>query len=81
MPQDLTFGFGILATVRAGTSFVDERNPVENGEWKTMLIDTHVDGRALFFKTLSKNEHAVHEQFERVANDLTLQQAVAVAEK
>jgi len=81
LPQDVSIGFGILATVRAGTHFLSERGPVESGEWKTQVIDTHVDGRALFFKTLSKNEHAVHEQFERVANDLTLEQAVARAEQ
>lgn len=81
LPQDVNIGYGLLAKVRAGTRFSTEREMVASGEWKGTVIDTHVDGHILFFKTLSKNEHAVHGEFERVANDLTLAQAVARAEE
>jgi hypothetical protein len=81
LPAEVSIGFGLLATIHAGTRFESERDPVETGEWKTRVIDSHIDGRALFFKTLSKNEHAVHESFARVANDLTLAQAVELAER
>ena len=81
LPEDVSIGFGILATIRAGTNFLTMRQAVDSDEWKTAVVDTKIDGRALFFKTLSRSEHAEHTDFHRVPNDLTLVQAVALAEQ
>ncbi len=81
LPEDVTIGFGLVATIHAGTNLSTTREPVESGEWKTTVIDTHIDGKALFFKSLSRSEQAEHTEFHRVANDLTLVQAVAMVEQ
>lgn len=81
LPEDLSIGFGLVATIHAGTNLMTTREPVEAGEWKTTVIDTKVDGRALFFKSLSRSEQAEHTEFHRVPNDLTLAQAVAMVEQ
>lgn len=84
MPTDVNIGFGLLATIHAGSSFATTRDPTSNSatpEWKTTLIDSAIDGRAILFKAIARNEHAEHSEFVRVANDLSVAQAVAIAEQ
>ena len=81
LPQDVSIGFGILATIRAGSTFATTRDPLDAPDWKTAILNTDVNGHALFFKTISRKEHAEHASFARVANDISVAQAVAVAEQ
>ena len=84
MPTDLSIGFGLLATIHAGSSFATSRDPTSNSttpEWKTTLIDSAIDGKAILFKAIARNEHAEHSEFVRVPNDLSVVQAVALAEQ
>lgn len=80
LPQDVTIGFGLLATIHAGSSFDTTRDKLDPG-WKTTKVDTNINGKAIFFKTVSRIEHAVHSDFVRVPDDLTVAQAVAMAEQ
>jgi hypothetical protein len=79
LPQDLSIGFGILATVHAGTHFVTERSEVGD-EWRTTHVVSVLNGRIIFFKTLSKNQDMVRQQFHVLEKPLTLKEAVALAE-
>jgi hypothetical protein len=84
MPTDMSIGFGLLATIHAGSSFATSRDPTSNSttpEWKTTLIDSAIDGKAILFKAIARNEHAEHSEFVRVPNDLSVVQAVALAEQ
>jgi hypothetical protein len=80
LPEDVTIGFGLLATIRAGSSFDTTRDKLDP-DWKTTAVDTNINGKAIFFKSIAKNEHAVHTNFVRVPNDLTVAQAVAMVEQ
>jgi hypothetical protein len=81
LPEDVNIGFGLLATIRAGSSFDTTRDRLGEPDYKTTLIDTDINGRAMFFKTIARKEHAVHSSFVRISNDLTIPQAVAIAEQ
>jgi hypothetical protein len=81
LPQDVSIGFGFLATIRAGSKFATTRDRLGQPDWKTTLLDTEINGKAIFFKAIAKNEHAEHSDFVRVSNDLTVAQAVALAEQ
>ena len=81
LPQDVNLGFGLLATIRAGSAFASTRNPIEPPDWKTASINTDVNGHALFFKTISRKEHAEHSDFRRVPENISVSQAVALAEQ
>jgi hypothetical protein len=81
LPQDVSIGFGLLATIRAGSNFATTRDSFGQPDWKTTVLDTNIDGKAIFFKSIARKEHAVHSDFVRVPNDLTVQQAVAIAEQ
>lgn len=80
LPADISIGFG-LATIHAGSSFSTTRDNFDQPDWKTTLVDTAINGRVIFFKSIAKNEHAEHGDFVRVPNDLTVPQAVALAEQ
>jgi hypothetical protein len=81
LPQDVNIGLGFLATIHAGSKFSTTRNLVPGKEWKTATIDTNINGRALFFKSISQNEHAEHSDFEQVSMNVTLAQALELLEK
>ncbi len=73
--ENVDFGFGILGHIAKGGTFEIERTQVSLSHWKTHLIDIHVDGRMLLFKTISKQQHETRSDFEPVAKDLDLRQA------
>jgi hypothetical protein len=81
LPQDVTIGFGLLATIHAGSNFSTTRDRLGQPDWKTTELDTAINGRVVFFKSIARNEHAEHSNFVRVPNDLTVVQAVALAEQ
>jgi hypothetical protein len=81
LPQDVSIGFGIVATVRAGSSFSTTRDRLGAPDWKTIQLDTAINGRVMFFRSIAKNEHAEHANFTRVPDDLTIPQAVALVEQ
>ena len=81
LPQDVSIGFGLLATIRAGSSFSTSRDPLGEPDWKTTTLDTDIVGKAIFFKSFAKKQHAEHTAFTRVPNELTVAQAVELVER
>jgi hypothetical protein len=80
LPADISIGFG-LATIHAGSNFSTTRDRLGEPDWKTTKVDTAINGRVIFFKSIAKNEHTIHTNFVRVPNDLSIQQAVALVEQ
>jgi hypothetical protein len=80
LPVDVNIGFGLLATIHAGSSF-PVRNPVPGDEWKTAAIDTNISGRAIFFKSIGKVDHTVHSDFKQIPMNTTVAQATEMIEK
>jgi hypothetical protein len=81
LPQDVNIGFGLLATIHAGSKFSTVRGSVPGSEWKTTMIDTDINGRAIFFKSVGKKEHTEHSDFKQVRMNLTVRQALEMLEK
>ena len=81
LPEDVSIGFGFLATIHAGSRFRTERMRQASGEWKTTLIDTEINGRAIFFKAISRSQHTERGEFREIAGDTTVVQAVALVER
>ncbi len=81
LPQDVSIGFGLLATIRAGSRFATERGSQPTGEGKTTLIDTDINGRAIFFKAIGRKQHSEHGQFQAIPESTTVVQAVDMVER
>jgi len=72
--ENVDFGFGILGRIAKGGTFEIERIQVSSSHWKTNLVDIHVNGRMLLFKTISKQQHETRSDFKPVSKDLDLRQ-------
>ena len=81
LPKDLSIGFGLLATVRAGSHFESTKGPVEGGTWRTLAVINDIHGKAALFKTIAKNQTVTRSDFRRAPESLTLAQAVALVEQ
>ena len=81
LQDDVVIGFGLLATIKAGSNFSTTRERVAGSEWKTAVLDTDINGRAIFFKAIGKKEHAEHSDFKVLPKDITVPQAVDLLQK
>jgi hypothetical protein len=72
------FGYGLLGHIDKGGVFAIHRQQVSTTHWKTDLIDIHVSGRVLLFKTVDKEQYEVRSGFRAVSESMTLEQAQAL---
>jgi hypothetical protein len=78
--QDVSIGFGLLATVHAGSHFSTDRRDVD-GRWHTVRVVSDIRGRAIFFKSFSRNTDLTRSDFHYLEPGTTLAQAVALIEQ
>jgi hypothetical protein len=81
IPTDLSIGFGLLGTVHAGSSFNTTHEMEPGGDWKDAIANTAIDGKAMLFKEIGRNEHLVHSDFKQLQQDISLAQAVEMLER
>jgi hypothetical protein len=75
---DVTIGFGLLVRIKAGSTFDIERRQVQPGVWEITETHVHINGHALFFKTIGQQEDEVKSDFSLVPLGTTLGQAVGM---
>jgi hypothetical protein len=66
MVSDVDFGFGILGHLNKGGTFALKRAEVAPGHWESTLIDVHLNGKALLFKSINEQQHEVRSNFKQV---------------
>ena len=76
VPADVSLGYGILGTVHAGSTFSTEHQMEPGGEWKDALVNTAIEGKAMLFKEIGRNEHVVHSEFQRLSDNVSVAEAV-----
>jgi len=80
MPQDISIGFGLLATIHAGSNFSTVRDHIDGYDWKTVEVHTDINGKALFLKTVARKQEAKHTEFKRIPDGVTVADAVKMVE-
>jgi hypothetical protein len=78
IPADVSLGYGLLGTIHAGSSFSTEHLMEPGGEWKDAMVNTAIEGKAMLFKEIGRNEHMVHSEFKRLADNISVTDAVAL---
>jgi hypothetical protein len=78
IPADVNLGYGLLGTIHAGSSFSTEHEMAQGGEWKEALANTAIQGKAMLFKEIGRNEHVVHREFQRMPDSINVADAVAL---
>jgi hypothetical protein len=79
MPKDLSVDLGLLS-VKAGSNF-ESTKAVYEGQWRTERVISDMRGKAVLFKSISRNVDVARTEFKRVANNLTVAQAVELVER
>jgi len=78
LQSNVNFGFGILGRLEKGGTFQVRQKEVAPGHWELSLLDVHISGRALFFKSIEEQQHETRTNYHEVSDNLTPQDAVAM---
>jgi hypothetical protein len=62
--DDVTFGWGILGRLRKGGFFSYVRKEVAPGHWQMITSNVHINGHALFFKSIGSDEDETRTDFK-----------------
>ena len=78
--QNVDFGWGILGKLYKGGTFKVRQTELAPNDWEVTLLDVHIQGRALFFHTISEQQTEAKTDFQQVPSNISLAQAAALAE-
>lgn len=79
--HDVDFGGGILGQLNKGGSFEVIRRQVAPKLWDITESHIHIEGHALIFKSISEEEDDVKTSWQRLPNNVSLQQAASTVMK
>lgn len=75
------FGYGLLGYVEKGGAFELHREQVSPTRWKTDLVNVHVAGRVILFKSVSKDHYEARSEFQPVPTSISLSDAKQLLEQ
>jgi hypothetical protein len=67
--------------VHAGSSFSTTHEAEPGRDWKDAILNTAIEGKAMLFKEIGRNEHVVHSEFRQLREDISLAQAMEILEQ
>lgn len=76
--NDVKFAGGLLGHLEKGGQFAVKRTEVAPARWEVTEMTVNMQGKALLFKTISVQQKELHQNFERVPDDLTIADAAAI---
>ncbi|HEY6489590.1 MAG: hypothetical protein WCC26_00380 [Terracidiphilus sp.] len=76
LDENVDFGYGIFGRLYKGGWFRLERTQVGPTDWKTERLEIHMNGRALFLKTISRETSEVRGGFAPVPAGMSLAQGM-----
>jgi hypothetical protein len=75
LTSPVEFWGGLLGHLDAGGTFKVEQRNVGEGHWDMVYLHVEMNGKALFFKTISVHQQEAYSDYRLVPEDLTPQQA------
>ena len=79
--EEVKFGGGLLGHLDKGGTFDVKQEPIAKGYWEMTLLQVEMNGKALFFKTITVRQKISRSEFKRVPDDLTVAQGVDLLKK
>jgi len=79
LTRDVTIGWGLFGRLHEGGTFRVERREVAPGLWQIVETHVHIEGKALFFKTIGEQQDEVQTEFTQVPHGTTLEQAAEMS--
>jgi hypothetical protein len=81
LTSKVKFGGGLLGHLDEGGTFRVEQRKVGPNHWDMVLLDVHMDGKVLFFKTIAVRQKEQYFDYHEVPANVTLQQAAQELKK
>ena len=78
LTSEVKFGGGLLGHLDKGGTFLVEQQEVGPGCWKMTMLDVQMNGKALFFKTISVRTKEIDTDFHPVPGAATIEQVAAL---
>jgi hypothetical protein len=72
------FGGGLLGHLDKGGTFVVKQEGVGSGVWEVTTLDVQMNGKALFFKTITVRQKESNSEFKALPQSVTIQQAAVM---
>ena len=79
--KDVSFGWGFFGHLDKGGKFQVDQGEVAGGQWATTRMGLNFTGKILLFKNLVIDSNEVFSDFQKVPDDLTFADAVALLKK
>jgi hypothetical protein len=79
--QDVSFGWGFLGHLDKGGSIILEQSNVASDTWIMSRISIRLSGKILLVKSIRYNQTESSTDFQKVPEDLTFEQGVALLKK
>ena len=79
--QEVKFAGGLLGHLDKGGTFDVKQTELAPGIWDVSYMNVQMNGKALFFKTISVREKDIRSDYRRVSLHLTLAQAANLLKK
>lgn len=80
LTDGVNIGYGLLATLRAGSNFTLDKREFE-GTWRPVHVVADFQGKAILFKNINRRTEYSRTEFHHLNSGITLVQAVAMAER
>lgn len=78
LTHEVKFGGGVLGHLNKGGQFFVKQERVAPGFWELTALNVEMNGKALFFKTISVRQKYSRSDFRKVSDDLTVAQGIKI---
>jgi len=76
--NEIDFGYGLLGRIEKGGRFQIARDPVAESRWKTTMLNVHISGRVVFFKSINRDQDVKRSDFRPMPSNASVKDAVTL---
>jgi hypothetical protein len=76
--NEIDFGYGLLGRIEKGGRFQIVRQQVCATRWKTNILNVHISGRVVFFKSINRDQDVKRSDFKPMPSNTSVKDAVTL---
>ena len=76
--NEIDFGYGLFGRIEKGGRFQIVREPVAENRWKTTMLNVHISGRVVFFKSINRDQDVKRSAFRPMPSNTSVKDAVTL---
>jgi len=76
--NEIEFGYGFFGRIEKGGRFQIVRGQVVPNRWKTTVLNVHISGRVVFFKSINRDQDVTRSAFKPLPTNTSVQDGVTL---